>query len=209
MRARRGLRVRVGLHSGLSEEDVVEDKQTNAVKYVGRALSVAKVLCDCGHGGMVLLSEACYGALVPASGLAAFGHMLHLGDFQFLASAPDVPPTALYWCIGTGVQARLPLLLPRPLRRVLQVRRRQEEEYEEEKETKGNKKKTCLAECRRSRGRGKREGEDAGRAPARQRSLARARARAIVVLRRCKPARRRRPPATPPSCSSTWWAPRC
>ncbi len=112
--------MRVGLHSGLSEEDVVEDPEKKArTKYVGRALSMAKAVCDCGHGGMVLLSEACYGALVPASGLAAFGHMLHLGDYEF--TVPGASPGAVYWAVATDMQPRVPLLLKEPLRGAVQV----------------------------------------------------------------------------------------
>ncbi len=107
--------MRVGLHSGLSEEDVVEDPEKKArTKYVGRALSMAKAVCDCGHGGMVLLSEACYGALVPASGLAAFGHMLHLGDYEFVT--PGAPVGPVYWAVAPELQPRVPLLMRQPLR---------------------------------------------------------------------------------------------
>ncbi len=111
--------MRVGLHSGLSEEDVVHGKDKTHPQYVGRALTMAKALCDCGHGGMVLLSEACYGALVPSSGLASYGHILHLGDYQF--AAPGTATSAVYWAVAPEMQPRVPLLLRRPLRQALQA----------------------------------------------------------------------------------------
>lgn len=55
---RRGLRVRCGLHSGISEAgDAVTNKTSGRVQYGGVPLATAKAVGDCGRGGMVLLSQ--------------------------------------------------------------------------------------------------------------------------------------------------------
>ncbi len=111
--------MRVGLHSGLSEDDVAASQEGKGrVKYVGRALAMAKAMCDSGHGGMVLLSEACHTALVPASGIAAHGHVLHLGQYRFDAMGESA---IVYMAVAQDARARVALLLRKPLRGVTQT----------------------------------------------------------------------------------------
>jgi hypothetical protein len=54
----RGLRVRLGMHSGIHESsDAVFNKTSGRVMYGGLPLATAKAVGDCGQGGMVLLSQ--------------------------------------------------------------------------------------------------------------------------------------------------------
>lgn len=87
----RPLRVRMGLHTG---EAVVRD-----VDYVGHDVHRASRICDAGHGGQILLSEATAGlvrdALPEGVVLADLGHH-RLKDLEepqrlFELAAPDLP----------------------------------------------------------------------------------------------------------------------
>lgn len=54
----RGLRVRIGMHSGIdSSLDVFKNPSSGRTRYVGRSMAVAKAVCDAAQGGMVLLSQ--------------------------------------------------------------------------------------------------------------------------------------------------------
>ncbi len=129
-RDRRGLRVRVGVHSGVAEADVKgSDPQSRRTKYGGRALGTTKAMGDCGHGGTVTLSEACLAALARSPDrLVQLAHVIHLGDYMFPAGsaasggADAVASSAVYAAVAPDMPARVPLLLSRPLRGVTQVR---------------------------------------------------------------------------------------
>ncbi len=55
---RRGLRVRVGMHTGIEDAaDAVMNKTTGRMQYGGLPLALAKAVADSGHGGMILLSQ--------------------------------------------------------------------------------------------------------------------------------------------------------
>ncbi|KAG2501916.1 hypothetical protein HYH03_000414 [Edaphochlamys debaryana] len=52
----RGLRVRVGMTSGVAPDDCRVNETTRKVQYSGRPLACAKAVCDAAQGGMTLLS---------------------------------------------------------------------------------------------------------------------------------------------------------
>ncbi len=125
----RGLRVRMGVHSGVAEADVKgADPQSRRTKYGGRALGTAKAMGDCGHGGTVTLSEACLAALARSPDrLVQLVHVIHLGDYAFGGAATSdaadaLASSAVYAAVAPDMPARVPLLLSRPLRGVTQVR---------------------------------------------------------------------------------------
>ncbi len=48
----------MGLHSGIQDAaDAVLNKTTGRMQYGGLPLALAKAVADCGHGGMILLSQ--------------------------------------------------------------------------------------------------------------------------------------------------------
>jgi class 3 adenylate cyclase len=57
----RGLRVRIGLHSGLIDPASIKHNPSNGhLQYGGTALSTTMSVCGAGHGGMVLMSGATF-----------------------------------------------------------------------------------------------------------------------------------------------------
>ena len=70
------MRVRIGLHSGRPTST------TNG--YQGISVNAAARLCDCGHGGQVLLSRAVHSAVADAP----VYEMRHLGAYR-LRGIPD------------------------------------------------------------------------------------------------------------------------
>ena len=58
---RRGLRVRMGMHTGIhNEADVAYNKAAARMQYGGEILQYAKAVGDAAAGGMILLGEATY-----------------------------------------------------------------------------------------------------------------------------------------------------
>ncbi|EFJ41253.1 hypothetical protein VOLCADRAFT_119755 [Volvox carteri f. nagariensis] len=104
----RGLRVRMGMHSGLSETtDMAQLNRTaNRMQYTGVGLSMAKAVADCAHGGQVLMSEAAFTQLAVES-LRGGVMVLHLGEHRV---KDDLPSISLYWGCPRGLQGRLPAL---------------------------------------------------------------------------------------------------
>lgn len=65
----RGLRVRMGLHSGISKaSDVADNRASARTVYGGACAGVVRCVSDCAQGGMVLLSDTCVEALDAAAG---------------------------------------------------------------------------------------------------------------------------------------------
>lgn len=59
--ALRGLRVRVGMHSGITSESELQYNRASArVVYAGQALQLAKSVADAAHGGCITLTHACF-----------------------------------------------------------------------------------------------------------------------------------------------------
>ncbi|KAL6753208.1 hypothetical protein V8C86DRAFT_3019502 [Haematococcus lacustris] len=105
----RGLRVRVGLHSGVYEgSDALLNKTTGRMQYGGRPLAMAKAVGDVGQGGMVLLSQAAFEQL-PVSKLASFGMLLNMGDYVFTKDE-SLPATPIYQAFGRGLEHRAAFL---------------------------------------------------------------------------------------------------
>lgn len=83
------------MHAGVHDEaDVCMNKVSGRVAYSGISLALAKAVGDCGHGGMVLLSQAAFEQL-PLHQLASFGLLLNMGDHLFTKD-PSLPPTPIY-----------------------------------------------------------------------------------------------------------------
>ncbi|KAL6747219.1 hypothetical protein V8C86DRAFT_3148514 [Haematococcus lacustris] len=105
----RGLRVRVGLHSGVHEgSDALLNKTTGRMQYGGRPLAMAKAVGDVGQGGMVLLSQAAFEQL-PVAKLASFGMLLNMGDYVFTKDE-SLPATPIYQAFGRGLEHRAAFL---------------------------------------------------------------------------------------------------
>ncbi|KAJ9532988.1 hypothetical protein QJQ45_018070, partial [Haematococcus lacustris] len=105
----RGLRVRVGLHSGVYEgSDALLNKTTGRMQYGGRPLAMAKAVGDVGQGGMVLLSQAAFEQL-PVAKLASFGMLLNMGDYVFTKDE-SLPATPIYQAFGRGLEHRAAFL---------------------------------------------------------------------------------------------------
>jgi hypothetical protein len=63
--ARRGLRVRMGLHTGITtSSDVTFNPTTSHMAYSGTAMKVARAVGDAAAGGMILMSQSTFQALV-------------------------------------------------------------------------------------------------------------------------------------------------
>jgi hypothetical protein len=80
-----GLRVRVGLSSGVTPADVSFNAVAGRRQFGGAALAAAKIVCDAAQGGMVLMSAPTFAQLVAHAlppGLVA----LHMGEYQMPAS---------------------------------------------------------------------------------------------------------------------------
>ncbi|KAG2485582.1 hypothetical protein HYH03_015743 [Edaphochlamys debaryana] len=75
----RGLRVRMGMHCGLGEAEVADNKASGRITYPGRALQMAKAVSDAGRGGHVTLSSAVLSALDPRP-----GHVHYSGPYLVL-----------------------------------------------------------------------------------------------------------------------------
>ncbi|GFR40647.1 hypothetical protein Agub_g1232 [Astrephomene gubernaculifera] len=104
----RGLRVRMGVHSGLSEEcDAVQLNRTaNRTQYTGLGLQMAKAVCDCAHGGQVLMSEAAFTQLA-VEGLKERVMVLHMGEHRM---RNELPATSIYCGCPRALQGRIPTL---------------------------------------------------------------------------------------------------
>ncbi|KAG2436828.1 hypothetical protein HXX76_006350 [Chlamydomonas incerta] len=98
-----GLRVRVGLHCGVTDaRDIQYNAATARMTFGGEGLRIAKAVCDCASGGQVVMSGEVLFQIQVAGGLgaAAAGQaprmMLDLGDHQLFETistsyVPAVP----------------------------------------------------------------------------------------------------------------------
>ncbi|GFR50076.1 hypothetical protein Agub_g12220 [Astrephomene gubernaculifera] len=114
--AYRGLRVRMGLHTGISTaSDVTFNHTTSHMAYGGVALKVAKAVADAAAGGMVLMSHSTFQALqggsmaeLPGSPQAVFSGESDLG----LSLAPEHPRYCLYQLVHRDLLQRLGYAAP-------------------------------------------------------------------------------------------------
>ncbi len=120
---RRGLRVRVGLHSGIRDvQDAVLNKTTGRVQYGGQPLALAKAVADVGHGGMVLLTQASC-ELLPAAQLRQAGVLLAMGLNHLDKSAAPGEAIGVYQLLPADDEHRLAFFRPhlRPAARLAEA----------------------------------------------------------------------------------------
>ncbi|KAG2450079.1 hypothetical protein HYH02_000183, partial [Chlamydomonas schloesseri] len=124
----RGLRVRMGLHCGLSgPAEVQYNRASGRITYPGRTMAMAKAVSDVGRGGNILLSSRVARALdqkATHSGayvlLAAGRHVLKDGEepVQLVAAFPrSLLPRAGHLLAPRSVEEKVPGVLSAPLGR--------------------------------------------------------------------------------------------
>ncbi|KAG2486342.1 hypothetical protein HYH03_015046 [Edaphochlamys debaryana] len=108
----RGLRVRMGIHSGLPEGPFVTYNKVNSTfQYSGPFAEMAKLVCDAAPGGLVMLTDAAFARLRSgepgAAGLGAAGVGHKAGALVVIYSGHHVlkepkPPTAINSTASSG-----------------------------------------------------------------------------------------------------------
>jgi len=107
----RGLRVRMGLHCGVSEQYIRPNPGSGRMAYAGPILVGAKAVCDMANGGQCVISQAVHERLMASEGgLGTGAFLLLLGQAHII---PEEPPMHLYLCSSAPHLARL-AVLPRP-----------------------------------------------------------------------------------------------
>ncbi|KAG1654212.1 hypothetical protein FOA52_010589 [Chlamydomonas sp. UWO 241] len=96
----RGLRVRVGLHTGVPPEAVSINKASARTTYSGACLGTTKAIADCANGGQVTLSEPARTQLVVC-GKAHGATLLHLGTVAEVY--PRQLPMGLYLALSNTI----------------------------------------------------------------------------------------------------------
>lgn len=100
----RGLRVRMGMHTGIhNDADVAYNKAAARMQYGGEILQYAKAVGDAAAGGMILLGEATY-RLLPMDRLWDKAMVMHMGEYRLKDSMPVLP---LYQVTGRRLLGRL------------------------------------------------------------------------------------------------------
>ena len=108
-----GLRVRMGLHSGLDTPDEMSfNRAAGRVQYSGVFLSMGKYVGDVAAGGMVLLSESTLNALRQSPSklktLPAGSMVMAMGRHELGATGEDEDGTTLYQMVLPKLACRLP-----------------------------------------------------------------------------------------------------
>ncbi|KAG1658835.1 hypothetical protein FOA52_008260 [Chlamydomonas sp. UWO 241] len=101
----RGLRVRVGMHSGVSKTDVERNTTAGRMFFTGMPLTLAKAVGDAGAGGMVLMTQDTFERLRPDRALSDV-LILCLGDHRTLKD-DTIGPVCLYQAIERTLVPRL------------------------------------------------------------------------------------------------------
>ncbi|KAJ9534478.1 hypothetical protein QJQ45_016163, partial [Haematococcus lacustris] len=119
-----GLRVRVGLHTGLAASEVLVQSRmgASATTYGGAALELAKAVQACAHGGQITLSASTFLKL-PVEELRAAGiSVVHMGK-HLVAAGEGKPEVVLdLYCATLGAPAHAHRLWALgPLRSVRQL----------------------------------------------------------------------------------------
>ncbi|KAG2448347.1 hypothetical protein HYH02_006929 [Chlamydomonas schloesseri] len=117
--AQRGLRVRMGMHSGLTDPHAISiNKASGRTQYTGEFLTVSKRTSDAANGGQIVLTEETYRQL-PARSLLRRAWVLHmgqhhLGDLHSVQAelADEDSEYQLYQVLGYELAVRLALLAP-------------------------------------------------------------------------------------------------
>ncbi|KAG1664272.1 hypothetical protein FOA52_009774 [Chlamydomonas sp. UWO 241] len=100
----RGLRVRVGMHSGVAKTDVERNTTAGRMFFTGMPLALAKAVGDAGAGGMVLLTQDAFERLRPDRALSNV-LVLCIGDHVF--KDDGLKPVCLYQAIERPLVPRL------------------------------------------------------------------------------------------------------
>ncbi|KAG1676528.1 hypothetical protein FOA52_000071 [Chlamydomonas sp. UWO 241] len=100
----KGLRVRVGMHSGAIKTDVEWNSTAGRRFFTGAPLALAKAVGDAGAGGMVLLTHDAFERLRPHRALNDV-LMLCMGDHRF--KNDSLAPVCLYQAIARPLVPRL------------------------------------------------------------------------------------------------------
>lgn len=86
MLVQRGLRVRMGMHSGLHDGNgLTYNKASGRTQYTGELITIAKRCSDTAHGGQVTMTDETYRQL-PLRALARRAWVLHMGQVSDAAS---------------------------------------------------------------------------------------------------------------------------
>ncbi|KAG2499152.1 hypothetical protein HYH03_002734 [Edaphochlamys debaryana] len=110
----RGLRVRIGLHSGItSAQDVSRNATSGRMTYSGYPLRLAKAVSDAAHGGMVLFSETTREELLvdEAAAARALQHVLVLWMGRH-ALGEGLKDMHLFLAASRGLAGRITLAKP-------------------------------------------------------------------------------------------------
>ncbi|KAG1667642.1 hypothetical protein FOA52_004669 [Chlamydomonas sp. UWO 241] len=105
----KGLRVRIGMHSGVQTVDVERNATSGREVFGGVLLAAAKTVGDAGAGGMVLLSQETFKRLQPDSSLKNV-LMLALGEYGL--KDDNLGPVCLYQAIERSLVPRLAAFEP-------------------------------------------------------------------------------------------------
>ncbi|MEW5318951.1 MAG: hypothetical protein WDW38_010130 [Sanguina aurantia] len=107
-----GLRVRVGIYSGVEANAVVYNKTEKRTQYTGLALQHTKAVCDAAQGGQILLSDTAFSQMSHSNilSLNASTLLLHMGEWQSETGAYPEQATALYQALPTTLMPRLAFL---------------------------------------------------------------------------------------------------
>jgi class 3 adenylate cyclase len=120
----RGVRVRVGIHSGLADPlQVAYNRASRRTQYTGVFADGAKRVADSAHGGQILLSEAAFSQLKAED--RAAGLIMMIGEYELGGQHKAAVP--LYQVASRALAARLPCFpslraARTPLAGVLEVR---------------------------------------------------------------------------------------
>ncbi|KAG1668809.1 hypothetical protein FOA52_004903 [Chlamydomonas sp. UWO 241] len=104
----KGLRVRIGMHSGVQDVHVERNVTSGRVYFGGMPLALAKAVGDAGAGGMVLMTIETFERLHPERALKGI-LVLAMGEFGL---KDDLGPVRMYQAIERSLVPRLAVFEP-------------------------------------------------------------------------------------------------
>ncbi|KAG1669631.1 hypothetical protein FOA52_010791 [Chlamydomonas sp. UWO 241] len=105
----KGLRVRIGMHSGVQNSDVERNATSGRVYFGGAPLAIAKAVGDAGAGGMVLMTKQTFERLHPDRALKG---VLALAMGQHTTKDDTLGHVCVYQAIERPLVARLAVFQP-------------------------------------------------------------------------------------------------